>query len=380
MAIPAPGTDVDDPHWSERRWARVLRGRRGRPLGAIVLLAALVVLLAPETRPLRALRLALFDSYQFRAPRERVSAPAIIVEVDEGSLARHGQWPWPRTLLARLVTLIGQGRPAAIALDLVMPEPDRLSPDRLPRLVPGIDAELAERLGRLPSSDRALARVIHERSVVVGVAGTEDLSPRPPSERRAPVRIIGGDAGEFVRRFPGELRSVDEIDEAAAGHGLLSVDVEGGVVRRLPAVALVAGTLMPTLGIELLRVAAGEPAYSVRVGPLGVEAVVVGDLVIPTLRDGSVWIRYTPHEPGRFVSAGDVLSGLVDASAFKDKLVLIGVTALGLSDEPDDAGGRPDGRGRDPRPAHRGASTMASCSPARGGPSGWKRPCSPSRG
>ena len=181
---PAPGHEGDDLHWSERPWVRAVRGGRGRPLGLLVLLVALVVLLLPEPRPLRALRLAFFDTLQFRAPRERVSGPAVIVDVDEASLARYGQWPWPRTLLARLVELIGEGRPAAIGLDIVMPEPDRLSPDRLARLIPGIDPELAGRLAALPSSDSVLASVIRGRPVVLAVAGIEDPPALPGSRPR----------------------------------------------------------------------------------------------------------------------------------------------------------------------------------------------------
>jgi serine phosphatase RsbU (regulator of sigma subunit) len=133
-------------------------------------------------------------------------------------------------------------------------------------------------------------------------------------------------------RYPGERRSIEEIDRAARGHGLLNAIVEDGVVRRLPAVAQVGDALMPTLGIELLRVAAGEPGFGVHVNSGGVEAVRVGDLVVPTQPDGGVWLRYAPHDPARFVSAGDVLAREVDARTFEGKLVLIGVTALGLTD------------------------------------------------
>ena len=331
MVTPAPGHGTDDLHWSERPWVRAIRGGRGRPLGLVLLLAALVVVLLPEPRPLRALRLAFFDTLQFSAPRERVSGRAVIVDIDEASLARYGQWPWPRTLLGQLVERIGRGRPAAIGLDIVMPEPDRLSPDRLARLIPGLDPELAGRLAALPTNDSVFASVIRGRPVVLGVAGIEDPAARSARPgRRASVRI-GGDLSPGWR-FPGELRSVDVIDEAGAGHGLVNVDLEGGVVRRIPAVAEVAGLLMPTLAIEMLRVAAGEPAVAVRAGVHGVEAVVVGDLAIPTQPDGDVWIHYTRPAPERFVSAADVLSGTIDARQFEGKLVLVGATALAIGD------------------------------------------------
>jgi adenylate cyclase len=82
----------------------------------------------------------------------------------------------------------------------------------------------------------------------------------------------------------------------------------------------------------MLRVAVGAPALSVRVGHGGVEAVGVGDLVIPTEPDARVWLHYGRSDPGRFVSAADVLAGRVEPERFRDRLVLIGATAFGLSD------------------------------------------------
>ena len=104
-------------HWSEQAWIRALRGRRGQPLGLLLLAIFLGVGLAPDVLGLGAIRLAGFDAYQRWAPRVRRSAPAVIVAIDEESLRLHGQWPWPRTWLARLVGLLAEARPAAIGID-----------------------------------------------------------------------------------------------------------------------------------------------------------------------------------------------------------------------------------------------------------------------
>src|SRR5262245_64959790 len=111
------------------------------------------------------MRLAWFDAYQYRLPRARVSAPAVIVEIDEASLARHGQWPWPRTLLAKLVVRVAAAGPAAIGIDILMPESDRLSPGALPDLVPGLDRDLVQRLRDVPSNDAMFASAIRGRPV-----------------------------------------------------------------------------------------------------------------------------------------------------------------------------------------------------------------------
>jgi serine phosphatase RsbU (regulator of sigma subunit)/CHASE2 domain-containing sensor protein len=315
---------------SARSW---VRGRRGQPLGLLLLAIFLALGLAPDVLGLGAIRLAGLDAYQRWAPRIRRSAPAVIVAIDEESLRLHGQWPWPRTWLARLVGRLAEARPAAIGIDLVMPEADRLSPSRAPEFMPGVGADLAERLSRLPSNDEVLAQALGRRPVVLGVAGLEKDGGGPGRVlRQAPLRTIGGDPRVFVTRYEGALRSVEEIDRVARGHGLLNVEPERGVVRRMPLVAGAAGAVLPAFGIEMLRVATGAPLLTVRVGISGIETVGINDLLVPTEPDGSVRVRFARHDPSRFVSAAEVLAGTADLHLFERKLVLIGVTALGLSD------------------------------------------------
>ena len=79
--------------WSERAWLRLLAVGRARPVGVAVLSVFLALSFAPDLKILADLRLALFDSYQDLAPRNRISAPAVIVAIDEASLSEIGQWP-----------------------------------------------------------------------------------------------------------------------------------------------------------------------------------------------------------------------------------------------------------------------------------------------
>src|SRR5258708_27535982 len=101
--------------------------------------------------------MALFDGYQKLAPRKRASATAVIVAIDEKSLHGIGQWPWPRTTVADLIGAIAQHEPAAIGVDVLMPELDRMSPASIARLIVRLESKLAQRLARLPSNDLALA-------------------------------------------------------------------------------------------------------------------------------------------------------------------------------------------------------------------------------
>ena len=105
---------------------------------------------------MHALRNALFDGYQRLFPRERRTAPAVIVAIDELALERHGQWPWPRTRIAQLIAGVAAGKPAAIGVDLLFPERDRFSPAEVAQEVQELSADVARRLRALPSNDAAL--------------------------------------------------------------------------------------------------------------------------------------------------------------------------------------------------------------------------------
>ncbi|HYE90610.1 MAG TPA: CHASE2 domain-containing protein [Terriglobales bacterium] len=313
---------------------RALRRGDGRPFGFLLLVLLVAILLAPRPGPVEQLRLASFDTWQMLAPRRPVSAPAVIVAIDDESLKRHGQWPWPRTTLARLIDRIADADPAVVGLDIVMPEPDRLSPHRWADLVPGLAPDVAERLARVPSNDGALAAALARTRTVLGAGGLDEPDPAAGGARGgwAPMRLVGEDPRPFVRRFPAVLRSIDEIDRAATGRALLNGDRERGVVRRIPLVAVVGDTLVPGLGAELLRVAGGAPGFTVVTGAHGVTALAVGDVRIPAEPDGSLRVHYSRHVPARFVSAVEVLAGTVPAERFARKIVLVGVTATGLSD------------------------------------------------
>jgi adenylate cyclase len=301
-------------------------------LGVTVLvLLLLVAALYPDTRGLHGLRLSLFDSYQRTFPRQQLSAPVVIVAIDEASLQRYGQWPWPRTFLARLLDGIGRHRPAAIGIDLLLPEPDRLSPDQLALSLTHASPALRRELSRLPANDALLAGTVKRLPVVLGMAGLDSAVPSATPPRTAPF-LAQQDASEHVRTFSGVLRSLEPIDAASPGHGLISIDAPDGVVRRVPMLASIDGLLVPALTMDMLRVAGGESGFTLDAGPDGLRAMRVGDLAVPVDADGNLWLHFGRAVGGRFVSAAAVLEGAVEPAQLERKLVLVGFTGLGLLD------------------------------------------------
>ena len=312
--------------------------RRRSSAAAIAALAFFLLLerTAPESL-LSPLRFGLFDAYAREWPRQRSAAPVVIVAVDDASLRAIGQWPWSRGRVAKLIEEILRGHPAALGIDILWPEPDRLSPQRWMQQENGLAPELSQQLLALPDHDEVLAKTLGSGPMAIGVAGLRDGTPNQTGPM-APLRIIGGEPGlehaKLLPSFDSMLRSLRPLDLAAPGHGLMTVDPDADdVIRRMPLVASVAGTLTPSLGLEILRLAASPPQVELYLQPGRVQGVVVGSRAIPTQADGTVWLHFSPHDPQRFISAADVLTGRSPAGLFDQKLVLLGVTGLGLVDE-----------------------------------------------
>jgi adenylate cyclase len=280
-----------------------------------------------------------FDAYQALSPRRVVSMPATIVEIDQKSLAAMGQWPWPRSLLAQLIDDVNRQKPAAIGLDIVMPEPDAHSAERVLARAGKLDPALARQLAALPSNDTTLAASLSAAPTVLAVTGSAEPTGMP---LRAPLFGIRDSAARPAASTPdalptaqyaGVVTSIDEIDRAATGRGLISVVPEGAIIRRIPLVANVGGTLAPALAVEMIRVALGTPPLRLRVSSGRVAGIEVGAFFTPTEADGAARVYFSPHNTDRFVSAIDILEGRFDPALLQQKLVLIGVTGVGILED-----------------------------------------------
>ena len=287
------------------------------------------------TTPFVVSREVLFDRYQRAHPRQRVSQPVTIVEIDEKSLRAVGQWPWPRNRLADLINAIATHQPAAIGLDMYLPEPDQTSPDRVAANLPSTQAALARKLSRLPSHEIRLAAALRAAPTVLGAAGFDFATFTTSSGlRTAPVAVRGEDPLPHLRHFSHVLASLPELQAAAHGQGLLSVAANEVIIRRIPLIMSVGEQIVPGLPLELLRVASGASAIEVVTDRTGVRQASVAELAIPTQSGGDLWLHFArrANAPSRQVSAADVLAGTVTDDQLTGKLVLIGLTGLGLSD------------------------------------------------
>jgi len=311
-------------------------------VGALIFCALALRIWDPS--PVARLRSLVFDTYQQIEPREfNPSLPLSIVDIDEDSLKKIGQWPWPRTVLADLVRKLTDDGAAAIGFDIVFPEPDRMSPANALRFWPQSDAlaGLREEVEKLPSNDQVLAEAIGQSAVVLGFIGTPEGGSIPQS--KAGFANSGDDPTLFAPSFPGAAASLSELQDKAAGAGSLNwLPEQDQIIRRIPMVVQVGDKLYPSFVADMLRVAQGASTYVVKSSgasseqsfgeQTGIVKIRIGDYQVPTEADGQMWIRFSKTAKERYLPAWHVLNGDIGKDQIEGRIAIIGTSAAGLLD------------------------------------------------
>ena len=316
-----------------RRWfARTFGFAR---LMGLAILVGFAVLRVWDPQPIEELRIRVFDGFQRIAPRVKTQRPVTIVDIDEKSLAKFGQWPWPRTRIADMIVNLTNLGALAIGFDMVFSEPDRLNPDVVAGTMRYLDDVTKNKLRELPTNDQILADAIRRSRVILGETALEQVNPNlDKSLPQTGIATRGGDPEHYFLNFNGLLRNINVLETAAAGRGLFTIEPErDGIVRRVPMMLRAQGMTLPSLSFEILRVLTGTPTIMVTAEPTGpVKSVVLRGANIPTDYNGQLWIHFAKHDPSIYVSASDVIDGNVAPEKINRKIVLIGTSAVGLND------------------------------------------------
>ncbi|MDD9909923.1 MAG: adenylate/guanylate cyclase domain-containing protein [Ahrensia sp.] len=303
------------------------------------------------TDPLQRLDTLVFDAYQQIKPREWAGSAVKIVDIDETSIKRLGQWPWPRTTIAELTQTIGDAGAATITFDMIFSESDRTSPVKTIETLRerGLDIEVP---GDMPTldHDQYLSEVFARYRVVTGLIFDPSATSAPP-EPKAGQAFVGSEPPHLMQKGIQAVRNLESLDNAALGIGNFNFAFEGqndAVVRRVRLMQGMNGRWYPSLAVESLRVAQGAGAVIMKssdgsgqadTGNLALVSMQVGALEVPVNEDGALTIYHSRSDAKPIMSASRVLfpqeHGLTAAdleAAFAGHIVLVGTSAPGLLD------------------------------------------------
>ncbi|HVI88846.1 MAG TPA: adenylate/guanylate cyclase domain-containing protein, partial [Dongiaceae bacterium] len=340
-------------------WARV-RAVADIIIPLAILLGALVLRVIDPTS-IQYLRNVTFDTYQrFKPHAYNPEISVRVAAIDEQSLKKFGQWPWPRTTMAMLTDRLHQFGAAEVVIDVLFIEPDRTSPEAIIEQLPDSpDLQTAkEALDRLPDNDLVFAQTIRRDPTVpnsmpvVLAFSLADDEPNRPQGKPSPIggfSFTGDDPSEFARSYPYVVLPLPGLRKAAAGLGSVNVEPDfDGIIRRVPLVQRYKDSLVPTLVAEALRLKDGGPSYLLRsigssqeswftflgrgIGQIKIGRGFNSRRTISTTPSGDILLYDTGHQEQRFFSIADLTKADFDRGEVEGRIILIGATVEGLKD------------------------------------------------
>ena len=253
----------------------------------------------------------------------------VFVDIDEASLARFGQWPWPRQYMAVILQNIGMAEPLAIGVDILMSEDDRFNAPSIERLGDFATGELD---GRIADGDALLGEMLSFTPAVIAVSLTDADSANPPY-LPATISVIG-DTRLPLMQGDGLLSPVEKL-ATAPGAGFVSLAIErDSTVRHIPMVAHFDDQLVPSMSAEMLRVAQGAGGHILKQAidtGTGVNRMRTGQITMALDSYGRLPLYHGMVDRFPVISAIDVIdeAGL---DRLTDAFVIIGSSATGLKD------------------------------------------------
>jgi adenylate cyclase len=268
------------------------------PWFALVTLFVLIAIRISDPSFVESVRLRYFDTLITSKP-QTISKQVHVVNIDDKAIERLGQFPFPRSQYANIIEDLYARGAGLVVFNMFMPDNDRFG------------------------KDAALLDTITKHPVVLPQVATSDK--QKPGAFRPGVSEIGGKASDFAVNYPGIQANILSFNSKAAGIGVVNVLPEiDGVVRRIPMVVASEGQLYPSISLETMRVAVGDPSFQVKSNQNGIEAVRIPSFAkVVTDPMGRIWVDW---------SSSPIEHSLVEPpKSFDGGIVIVGLSARGLN-------------------------------------------------
>ncbi|WP_300461815.1 adenylate/guanylate cyclase domain-containing protein [Desulfobacula sp.] len=312
---------------------------------AITLLTAGIYIFKPAY--LNLLEYKLYDVFFQKVYSNDKTQSVAIVDIDEYSLEKFGQWPWPRYRVALLLQKIHMAGALAVGADILFAEPDGTSPVVLQKALKRdlhIDIQFSGIPEGLLDNDQLFANVLQKGPYVLGYSfGFEkNGSPSsallpPPALKVVEIKAPGAKpAHNYLFKASHLISPLPVFLESGNNAGFMNTLTDkDGVLRRTPLFISWQKKIYPQLSLATLMTAFKDklPDPVIRVTRGGIESIKIGTTVIPLQPNGAMLLNYRgPSNTFPYISAGEILEDTADKQALQGKIIFLGTSAAGLKD------------------------------------------------
>ena len=272
-----------------------------------------------------------YDFYQKVFNRGEIKN-VIIVDIDEKSIAKVGQFPWRRDIYSQILKNLSDQNPLAIAFDIVFSEEDKQNPkDLLLQLQKEtdklIDIEVAD-------TNKVFVESIKKSKVILPILG-EPNDNYVENNSKPKLRLLakGENPKNFIFKYKNKITSLEEINKAAKGIGAISLlpNIDG-IIRNVPVLYNIDNNIWPSMALEVVRVSTGQKNVLVKSNINGIELIKTRTNQIPSDQNAVINIKFKDFDQQNYISAIDILNNEYDKSNINNKIILIGSSAQALFD------------------------------------------------
>ncbi len=287
----------------------------------------------------------LYDLILQRVHKSETSGIPVIIDLDDESLERFGQWPWPRYRVGQLMAKLQEAGVLSIGTDILFAERDRTSPINIKKELKRdlqIDVNFTGLSDSLMDNDRVLAEVMRDGPYVLGYFFNFKSADRSTGSAADihPLNLVSmiapgaGSPHEHLMQASGLVAPLKSLADAARTSGFFNTMTdEDGIVRRTPLIISWQGEYYPSLSLATLQTALGKPQMVLKTTKGGIESLKIGSTLIPLDRNGRMLIHFRGKKGSfPYYSAGEILDGKIGTDKLKGRIALVGTSAAGLKD------------------------------------------------
>ncbi len=300
----------------------------------LLILILLIILKSFNPNYIKSISFLSFDMYQKVFPIKKQDSNVVIIDIDEKSLSKFGQFPWNRSIFAKIIENVNEANPKSIGFDVFFSEKDKQSPEEIIKSYNILSEDVINYLVKIKGHDERFRQQLENSKSVLAVLGS-NVSSHGSYDRKAKARFLskGGDPKEYTFNYPYSIGSLEKLEKSTKGLGSISfLDQTDGIIRSLPLIVRFNKKIYPTIGLEMVRVGENQKNLYVELDEVGIKRISVRPHKILTDPNGIFWIRYKQSLKQQYISASSVFDGNFDKARFENKFVLIGASAQGLFD------------------------------------------------
>ena len=296
-----------------------------------ILLIFFITLKVMNPQSIQKISLINYDLYQKFFNRGEVTN-ITIVDIDEKSISKIGQFPWRRDIYSKILDNLNQYNPSAIAFDIVFSEEDKQNPkDLLSQLQKQTDELINVEVA---DTNQIFIESLEQSKVILPILGEpNDSYIKNNSKPKLTVITRGNDPRNYVYKYKNKITSLEQINNAASGIGSISlIPSIDGIIRKIPVLYNIDNLIWPSIALETIRIATNQKNLLVQTGNYGIELIKTRKNDIISDQNGVINIKFRDFDKENYIPAIDVINNDFDKKRIENNIILIGSSAQALFD------------------------------------------------